>query len=505
MARGSVDPPSLTRQASWLLTARVAGYAFTFAVPLVLVRLLSQVDFGLYKQAFLVVATAQTILPLGVGMSAFYFLARERERQGGIVLNILLFNLVVGAVAWLVLAWFPDLLVRLFGDPQLVPHARLIGTAILVSVFASFLEVVATANQEVRHSTMFIMAAQLTRGVVMVVAALWFTSIAALLYAAVLQGLVQTAVLLWYLRSRFGAYWMQFDRALFRTQLAYAMPFGLAGLVYTLQTDLHQYMVAHVFGAATFAVYAVGCFQLPVTLLLRDSVGSVMIPRVTTLQHGQERLEIVRLIVRVMRKLSLVYLPIYAFFVVTGRELIVALFTDRFVDSWPIFLVNLTFVPLAILVNDPVLRAYPEHRHFLLKLRLGLLALLVVALQGGIRQFGLIGAITSVVLVAILERAVITWRVARILEVRRVDLAPLADIGRVAAAAAAAALAAALVRSLVVALAPLAVLGVCAAAFIPVYVTALLLLKVPTEEESRLAQRQLARLRNRLLPAPLRA
>jgi O-antigen/teichoic acid export membrane protein len=283
------------------------------------------------------------------------------------------------------------------------------------------------------------------------------------------------------------------------------MPFGLAGLVYTLQTDLHQYMVAHVFGAATFAVYAVGCFQLPITLLLRDSVGSVMIPRVTTLQHARERLEIVRLIVRVMRKLALVYLPIYAFFVVTGRELIVALFTDRFVDSWPIFLVNLTFVPLAILVNDPVLRAYPEHRHFLLKLRLALLALLVVALQAGIREFGLLGAITTVVLIAILERAVITWRVARILEVRRGDLAPLSDIGRVAAAVAAAALAAALVRGLLAGFAPLVVLGACAAAFIPVYVAALLLLKVPTEEESRLAQRQFARLRNRLLPAPLRA
>lgn len=493
--------PSLTTQAFWLLTAKVLGYLATFAVPLLLVRLLNLVEFGLYKQAFLVVATAQAVLPLGVGLSAFYFLARERDRQGAIVLNILLFHVVVGGLAWLVLTLFPGLLAGLLGDRQLVPYAPLIGLVILLSVVPSFLEVVATAHQEVRYSTIFIIAAQVTRGLAMIAAAVWFTSLGALLYAAALQGVVQTVVLLWYLRSRFGAFWRQFDGSLFRTQLGYAMPFGVAGLIYTAQTDLHQYVVAHEFGAAAFAVYVVGIFQLPLTALLRDSVGSVMVPRVTALQRREERLEIVQLIVRVMRKLSLVYLPVYAFLVVAGRELIVVLFTSRFLESWPVFLVNLTFVPLAILVNDPVLRAYPEHRHFLLKLRLALLVVLVFALHAGVRQAGLVGAIGAVVLVAGVERVVITWRVARILEVRAADLGPLAAIGRVAGAAAGAAALTALLRAALAGQDAIVVLFACAALYAAAYAVALLLLRVPTIEESALAQRQWARLRDRLRPA----
>jgi O-antigen/teichoic acid export membrane protein len=223
-----------------------------------------------------------------------------------------------------------------------------------------------------------------------------------------------------------------------------------------------------------------------------------MLPRVTMLQHQEQRAEIAALIVRVMRKLAIVYLPVYAFLLVTGREFITALFTDRFVDSLPVFLVNLTFVPLAILVNDPVLRAYPEQRHFLLKLRVVLLGVLVVALQIGTSQFGLVGAISAVVAIAVVERAIITWRVMRVLQIRHSDLAPLADVGRIAVCAAAGAGVAAVTRSLTSGEPSVVVLVVCALAFGATYFGALLALKVPNGEEAELAQRHWSRLRRRL-------
>ena len=191
----------------------------------------------------------------------------------------------------------------------------------------------------------------------------------------------------------------------------------------------------------------------------------------------------------------------YAFLVVTGPEFIVALFTSRFAASWPIFLVNLTFIPLAIFVNDPVLRAYPEHRHFLLKLRIVLLGVLVVALQAAILRYGMLGAISAVVLTAVVERAIITWRVARILRVRTSDLGPLADVARVAAAAGAAALVTAAVRLALAGWSAMAVLAVCAAIYAAAYFAALLLLGVPNGEETELAQRHWMRLRRRLSPA----
>ena len=47
------------------------------------------------------IATAVAILPLGVPLSAYYFLSRETARRASAVLNILIFNFVVGGAACL--------------------------------------------------------------------------------------------------------------------------------------------------------------------------------------------------------------------------------------------------------------------------------------------------------------------------------------------------------------------------------------------------------------------
>src|ERR1700759_3705768 len=97
-AAASMPAVSLRTQSAWLLTAKVVGFAFSFVLPLVIVRYLDQEHVGNYRQAFLVITNAVIILPLGFSMSAYYFLARERERRGAAILNILLFNFVLGGL-----------------------------------------------------------------------------------------------------------------------------------------------------------------------------------------------------------------------------------------------------------------------------------------------------------------------------------------------------------------------------------------------------------------------
>src|ERR1700704_2191748 len=72
-------PDSLTLRTSWLVVGKTVAFAFTIAIPILLVRPLPQHEFGLYKQIFLVVNSAVTLLPLGFGMTAFYFLPRDAQ------------------------------------------------------------------------------------------------------------------------------------------------------------------------------------------------------------------------------------------------------------------------------------------------------------------------------------------------------------------------------------------------------------------------------------------
>ena len=121
---------SLTSRVALYMFAKTIAFLFSFALPLLLVRRLSQHEFGLYKQVFLVVGTALHILPLGVGMSAYYFLPRERERQGQVVFNILLFYLMMAGSICLAFALRPQTISVIFNSSELVGYSPLIGLVI---------------------------------------------------------------------------------------------------------------------------------------------------------------------------------------------------------------------------------------------------------------------------------------------------------------------------------------------------------------------------------------
>ena len=490
---------SLARSALWLMAAKTVAFALAFALPLVLVRHLSQSGFGLYKQLFLLVGSAMTILPLGFVMSGFYFLPRHPTRRPRVAFNILLFYVVVGALAALVLMWRPGILETLFHDPTLAALARPIAILVFLMVAFSFLELIALADADVQTASLLIVVMTLTKVVLLVGAAFVFASIEALIYAAIVQGLLQAAILLWYLNARFPGVRRGPDWPLMRAQLVYAMPLGTAAILSVVQGDLPSYFIAHYFDAATYAIYAVGCFQLPFLSILSESVGSVMIPAVSRLQLEDKASDIVQLSARLMRALAALYFPLCVFLLVAGREFLTVLFTVRYVDSWPIFAINLALVPLSLLtsVSDPVLRAYPEYIPWLLRLRVIILGALAIGAWLAASHLLLIGAVVVVVAVNTLDRVVLAVVLGRALNVSWRDLPLLADVGKLAGAAVVAGLAAAAARGFLGGAAPLVILATSAAVFGVVYLLSVLALGVPTPKERTAAREQVDRLLQR--------
>ena len=489
---------SLTVQAFWLLIAKTLAFVFAFGLPILLTRTLSQHEYGLFKQIFLMIMTATALLPVGFGMSAYYYLPRENDAKSRaqVVLNILLFYVLMGAAACFVLVFWPGFVALIFKDPEIPTYASLVGVVIVLWLFSSFLETVAVANQELRLATIFIVAGQLTRTILLLAAAILFDSVTALVSAALIYGVLQSAALIWYTSSRFPGFWRAFDWSLTRKQVAYALPFGVAGVLFTIQTDLHNYFVSNRFSAATFAIYSIGVAQLPFVGILRESVSAVLLPRVSYLQgEGRER-EIVLLLANATRKLAAAILPAYAILMVTGREFLTVMFTSAYAQSWPIFAINLTLLPLSLLDVDAVARAYQSHRFFLVKLQVVLSVVMVIALWYGISQFGVRGAVTVVVGTNFILRAALAVRFTRVLGAKPRDLLLLKDVGKVGFASAVAAFFSLVLRSLMIyrGASALIILVVCSAAFAAVYVLTILLLRVPNSDECEKFRRSVGRL-----------
>lgn len=427
---------SLTSQSVWILFAKIVGFGLTILLPVLTVRYLTQDKVGVYRQVFLVVTGAISVLPLGFSMSAYYFLSREPEKRSSTIFNILLFNFTMGGLAFLTLFFFPQILGNLFQNQEITRLAPFVGIIIWFGIFSNFLETVALANQETRLATFFIILVQFTKTLLMVGAVMLFSTVEAFICAAILQAFLQTYVLLIYLNRRFPRYWKCFDLKFFRKQIIYALPFGIAGLLYMVQTDIHNYFVGYRFSATEFAIYSVGCFQLPLVRILYESISAVMIPQMSRLQAQGKKREMLLTTVNAMQKLALAYFPLFFFLMIVAEVFITTLFTKDYAESVPIFRINLLLLPFFCLIIDPIARAFPEIGRFLLKMRIVMFCALITALWFGIRYFYLRGMIAIFVVVFIVETIASLLKTLRILKVKREDIYLLKNVGKTAVSAA---------------------------------------------------------------------
>ncbi len=423
---------SLKAQSAWLLFAKLVGFVFAFLLPLLVVRFLDKESVGVYRQSFQLIANLTMLLSLGFAMSAYYFLSREAEKRAPAMINILLFHFVTGGAACLTLFFFPNIIGNIFQSAEMTRLAPAIGAVIWVWIFSTFLEIAAVANREARLATAFIIFAQFSKTAFLVGAVILYQTVEAIIYAAIFQGAVQTVILLIYLNSRFPRFWQKFDFRFFWEHLVYALPFGFAGVLWMLQADVHTYFVGYRFSDAEYAIYAIGCFQLPLVSMLFEAVTSVLIPRMSELEMQNDRKEMIRLTARAMQKLALFCLPIYVFLLITAEVFVITMFTREYAASIPIFLINLTLLPLHIWMVDPIIRAYKELGGFLLKLRLFTFIILLAALYFGIQYFDLRGMIAIVVVSALFEKFVAETIIIRRLGVKSEDLYLLKDIGKTA-------------------------------------------------------------------------
>jgi O-antigen/teichoic acid export membrane protein len=481
-----------------LIIGRGVAFLATFMAPLILVRVFDQAEFGTYRQLFLVYATLYSIGQLGMAESLFYFLPRGARQPGGYVANSMLSLAATGLVGLGLLWAGAPALAHALGNPDLVHYLPLLGLFLMLMLPAAALEIVMIARRRYAWGAVSYGISDLLRALALVAPALvWRRLDAVLLGVAVFAAARLCAALLYSRRELEGG--LRPQAALGREQLAYALPFALTVLVETVQLNYHQYAVSHRFDAATFAIYSVGCFQIPLLELVASPLGNVMMVRMAeSLRdgHGEEALAAWT---RTTRNLALLFFPVVALLLVAARDIIVLLFTDRYLPSVPIFMVWSLALGLSVLQTDAILRVYAATRFMLV---VGLLKLLMIATLIGafISALGLPGAVLISLTATLAMKAVVLARMRSFLGVGLRRVVPWRDLAGVATAAAAAALAAVIVKAAMAGpvLPRLAVTSVvCGAAYLAIIFRSGLL-----DEGERQAVRGWLQ---RLTPGPMRA
>lgn len=435
---------STVKPALVLMSGRAVAMLATFLLPVLLVRVFDPAGFGTYKQLFLVYTTVYVIGSV-LAESLFYFLPRAPSQAGRYVANAVLGLGAVGLCALALLWESAPAVARGLGNPELERHLPLIGAFLMLMLPAVSLEIAMTARKQYRRASWSYAASDLLRVLALVAPALVWRRLDALLAGALAFAAARVVAALLYFRAEFRD-GLRPDAALYRGQLGYVLPFALAVIVETLQVNYHHYAVSHRFDAASFAIYAVGCFQIPLFELVASPMANVMMVRMAEKLRDGRAAEAREIWAGTARALALAFFPVVALLLVAAPDLIVFLFTESYQRSVPIFMIWSLSIALSVLPSDGVLRVYAATR-FLLALSVMKLVLIAASIGACISLFGLRGAVWVTIAVAAAAKAAALLGMARLMGVRLARLLPWRELLGIAGLVAVAALPALLLRS----------------------------------------------------------
>jgi O-antigen/teichoic acid export membrane protein len=439
-ANASIFKPALV-----LMTGRMVGFVATFFMPVVLVRIFSQTEFGTYKQIFLIYSTLFAVAPLGMAESLFYFLPAT-PHGGRYLINAMLFLSGAGALCLILLGGAAPAIGHWLNNGALPGYMLLLGVYLMLTIVSAVLEIAMVSRNRFVYASAVYATSEVMRAAFLVVPALLTRRLEWLLAGAVIFASLRLCGTAYYTGREFRG-GLKPDTTLLRQQLAYALPFGLGIPFGIFLSNFHQYAVSHYFDTATYAVYAVGCLQIPLVDFIATSTSNVMMVRMREAVGGAQHEAVATLWRDTTKKLALVIFPAVCLLLLVGHGLIVVLFTNAYRGSVPIFRIWTLIIVFAALQTDSVIRVYGKMR-FALALSI-LKCLLVVPLTVWLLfAVGLAGAALAAVAVALVDRIVALAGIARFMQATLASLLPWRSLATISAAAAIAALpAAALTRA----------------------------------------------------------
>lgn len=380
------------RSAAPLVAGRAGSAAVGILLPAVLARSLSQADYGSYKQLYIVANLALYTMQLGLGQSLFYFVPRaatasERRAWLSQTQSMLL---GLGLLSGLVLFTLAPYIADRFSNPTLASLALPIAVLAGAMIAASPLEIGLTARGRPGLSALALVGTDILRVGAMLIPVWLGQGLAGLAWGAALAAVFKALLSIASCWNREG---VSMSRESLRRQLIYALPFGFAVLVSMPQQQMHQLVVASQASPELFALYAVGCMQIPVVGLLYSPISETMQVRLGLLENEDKDLAKTRLAFsEAVSHLSSVFFPLCVFLMATAAPGISILYGSKYLAAVPIFQVAVASVAVSSLPVDGLMKAR-NRTQILFVANVGKLFVTWPAIVQGYKSFGMLGAI----------------------------------------------------------------------------------------------------------------
>ncbi len=355
---------SLKKQTAFLFAGKLVAVVLRFMVPLLLVRMMSRQEFGLYKQALLLCFFFVPILQFGITDSILYFYPDNEKKKELISQTVYLF-LLIGMAFLAAFYLFHQKLLLLFRGAGLEGVVQPASIFIFFYFITMFFEKVLILEKKNRELFAYVIADRFTYVAFILLAALIYGTVEKILWSLALYSLIKFTVVLFYLRIKysFPVSIKKISWNRLREQLVFSVFQGGGKIVGEIGRKIDKFYLSYFLNPASFAIYSVGNFSVPVINIMCTSVATTALPRISLHYKNRRYREAKELWHRIITYYSLVTIPLVAYCWVMSEEIITFLFTEKYADSAAIFQLLLLVYLTKTLSRGTIVRASNNTRY----------------------------------------------------------------------------------------------------------------------------------------------
>jgi O-antigen/teichoic acid export membrane protein len=358
---------SISHQVGLLSLSRTFAYAVLFFVPIVNVRMLTVEDYGYYRQFWLIFETLTPILILGFPRSLLYSLPRadSPKEKSVYITQTVVFLSMMSLVSFGIYVALRFYLGGDIGDMIRSFFWRLCVFTMFM-IISNYMEWLFVAEKQAMRQAIYNASSTVIQAITVMFVAWYTRDVSSLIWALAVFAFVRFSFAMGYTFAAYRPRIALISLPTIRGQLSYALPLGLASIMYILLGQTDKYIINHFLGREAFAIYSIGAIQIPIISIISGSVTSITFPLMAQYQKAKDYQGIITLWNRAMMKTAVMLFPFFVFLGVMVKPFFILLFTETYSSAIPVFLIYLLMVPRFVSEAGSLLQIFNKNLYLLM-------------------------------------------------------------------------------------------------------------------------------------------
>jgi O-antigen/teichoic acid export membrane protein len=333
-----------------LLSGKIIALLLTIVSPMVLTRFLTQHDFGIYSQFYVILGVLLGIVPMSIQNSIYYFYPiLDSQRQKLLVVQTF-FILSIFALITILTLNIPLVGITIFKQNGLGLYLDYFFVVFFGSMITLFIHPLYVIKKDKLTSLIFPIFEIFFKVLLIVLFIIIFkNNLTSVFHALVLLSFLTGLFTIIYVVKEIKGLNFAFNRTLLYDQLRYSMPFGLAMFVKTIASNFDKIVCIFYILPDRYALYSIAFYGVPgINMVYSSFVEVNLVPLTQNFNNGNIEGFLILYKKIIVKTFSFTF-PLIIIVGLFSDQLILFLFSEKYISAAPFFRTFLlTFILLPV-------------------------------------------------------------------------------------------------------------------------------------------------------------